>query len=82
MAANTAFAGLPLLLALMAKDGFVPRQFTKRGKRLGFSNGIIVLSFLACILVILFKGDTHLLIAFICCWCIYIIYTITNRNVY
>lgn len=61
MAANTAFAGLPLLLALMAKDGFVPRQFTKRGKRLGFSNGIIVLSILASILVILFRGDTHLL---------------------
>ncbi|MCT8976169.1 APC family permease [Clostridium sp. CX1] len=61
MAANTAFAGLPLLLALMAKDGFVPRQFTKRGKRLGFSNGIIVLAVLASILVILFRGDTHLL---------------------
>lgn len=62
MAANTAFAGLPLLLALMAKDGFVPRQFTKRGKRLGFSNGIIVLAILASILVILFRGDTHLLL--------------------
>lgn len=62
MAANTAFAGLPLLLALMAKDGFVPRQFTKRGKRLGFSNGIIVLAVLSSILVILFRGDTHLLL--------------------
>lgn len=62
MAANTAFAGLPLLLALMAKDGFMPRQFTKRGKRLGFSNGIIVLAFMASILVILFRGDTHLLL--------------------
>ncbi len=61
MAANTAFAGLPLLLALMAKDGYVPRQFTKRGKRLGFSNGIIALSFMASILVILFRGETHLL---------------------
>jgi Amino acid transporters len=62
MAANTAFAGLPLLLALMAKDGFVPRQFTKRGKRLGFSNGIIVLAVLSSILVILFRGETHLLL--------------------
>jgi amino acid transporter len=62
MAANTAFAGLPLLWALMAKDGFMPRQFTKRGKRLGFSNGIIVLAFMACILVILFRGETHLLL--------------------
>lgn len=62
MAGNTAFAGLPLLLALMAKDGFAPRQFAKRGKRLGFSNGIIVLSILSCILVVIFKGDTHLLL--------------------
>ncbi|MBC2581598.1 APC family permease [Clostridium sp. DJ247] len=62
MAANTAFTGLPLLLALMAKDGFVPRQLAKRGKRLGFSNGIIVLAILASILVIIFKGDTHLLL--------------------
>ncbi|MBV7271818.1 APC family permease [Clostridium thailandense] len=62
MAANTAFAGLPLLLALMAKDGFMPRQFTKRGKRLGFSNGIIVLAIMASVLVILFRGETHLLL--------------------
>ncbi len=62
MAANTAFAGLPLLLALMAKDGYAPRQFGKRGKRLSFSNGIIVLSAFACILVIIFRGDTHLLL--------------------
>lgn len=32
MVANTAFADLPLLLSLMGKDGFVPRQFTQRGK--------------------------------------------------
>lgn len=63
MAANTAFAGLPLLLALMAKDGYMPRQFTKRGKRLGFSNGIIVLAVMASVLVILFRGETHLLLA-------------------
>ncbi len=62
MAANTAYSGLPLLLALMAKDGFVPRQFTKRGKRLGFSNGIILIAIFACILVIAFKGDTNLLL--------------------
>ncbi|WPC41106.1 APC family permease [Clostridium sp. JS66] len=62
MAANTAYSGLPLLLALMAKDGFVPRQFAKRGKRLGFSNGIILISVFSCILVIAFKGDTNLLL--------------------
>lgn len=62
MAANTAYSGLPLLLALMAKDGFVPRQFAKRGKRLGFSNGIILIAVFSCILVIAFKGDTNLLL--------------------
>lgn len=62
MAANTAFADLPLLLSLMGRDGFVPRQFTKRGKRLSFSNGIIILGLLASILVIGFGGDTHLLL--------------------
>ncbi|MBP2032982.1 amino acid transporter [Clostridium algifaecis] len=63
MAGNTAFAGLPLLMAFMAKDGFVPRQFAKRGKRLGYSNGIIILGVLSGLLVIVFKGDTHLLLA-------------------
>lgn len=62
MAANTAFAGYPLLLALISKDGFAPRQFTKRGKRLGFSNGILLLASSACLLVLIFKSDTHLLL--------------------
>ena len=62
MAANTAYAGLPLLLSLMAQDGYVPRQFSQRGKRLSFSNGIIVLAVAAGILIIVFQGDTHLLL--------------------
>jgi len=62
MAANTAYAGLPLLLSLMAKDGYVPRQFSQRGKRLSFSNGIILLALAAAILIIVFKGDTHALL--------------------
>ena len=62
MAANTAYAGLPLLLSIMAKDGYVPRQFSQRGKRLSFSNGIILLAVAAAMLIIVFKGDTHLLL--------------------
>jgi amino acid transporter len=62
MAANTAFAGFPLLLALIAKDGYAPRQFTKRGNRLSFSNGIVLLSIAACFLVWQFNGETHLLL--------------------
>ncbi len=62
MAANTAFADFPILLSLIAQDGYAPRQLALRGHRLNFSNGILTLSTLAIILVIVFKGDTHLLI--------------------
>jgi amino acid transporter len=62
MAANTAFSDLPLLLSFIAKDGYAPRQFLKRGDRLSFSNGIIVLAISASLLVILFKAETHFLL--------------------
>jgi amino acid transporter len=62
MAANTAYTDLPLLLSLMAKDGYAPRQFGKRGKRLSFSNGIIILFVFASILIIGFRGDTNALL--------------------
>ncbi|MFW2487498.1 APC family permease [Clostridium chromiireducens] len=62
MACNTAYTGFPMLMYIVGKDGFVPRQFTVRGKRLSFSFGIIALSFIACLLVIIFKADTHRLI--------------------
>jgi len=62
MAANTSYAGLPMLLALTARDGYVPRQFNVRGGRLGFSNGIVALSIAAGLLVVIYKGDTHSLV--------------------
>ena len=62
MACNTSYTGFPMLMYVIGRDGFSPRQFTIRGKRLSFSFGIIALSFVACILVILFKADTHRLI--------------------
>lgn len=62
MAANTAFAGFPTLLSIIAQDGFVPRQFALRGHRLGFSNGIMLLTIAAATLIIIFRSDTHLLI--------------------
>ncbi len=52
LAANTAFNGFPALGAALAKDGFLPRQLQLRGDRLTFSNGIIGLALLACILII------------------------------
>lgn len=62
MACNTAFTGFPMLMYVIAKNRFAPRQFTVRGKRLSFSNGIIALSFVACILVVIFNANTHHLV--------------------
>lgn len=62
MACNTAFTGFPMLMYVVGKDGFAPRQFTMRGKRLSFSTGIVALSFVACVLVIIFNATTHRLI--------------------
>lgn len=62
MACNTSYTGFPMLMYIVGKDGFAPRQFTMRGKRLSFSFGIGALSFIACLLVIAFNADTHRLI--------------------
>ncbi len=62
LAANTSFNAFPRLLAILAEDGFMPRQFSFRGDRLAFSYGILVLGLLAAGLVVLFGGETHLLI--------------------
>ena len=57
MAANTAFAGFPRLAAILAQDGFLPRQFTYRGSRLVFSKGIMALALLAGLLVVVFEAS-------------------------
>lgn len=62
LAANTAFAGMPVLLALMAKDGYMPRKMTSRGTRLGFSNGIEMVFLASSFLIIIFRADTHSLL--------------------
>ncbi|MDR0926009.1 MAG: APC family permease [Hungatella sp.] len=62
LAANTAYNGLPTLLAILAADGFVPRQFMHRGTRLSFSNGILFIFFAAAFLLVIFKAETHYLI--------------------
>jgi hypothetical protein len=62
VAANTSFAGFPRVLSILAKDGFMPRQFTALGDRLVFNNGIIVLSIATAALIIFFNGDSHALI--------------------
>ncbi|MGD0153045.1 MAG: APC family permease [Thermacetogeniaceae bacterium] len=62
LAANTAFADFPILLSVIAQDRYAPRQLALRGHRLNFNNGILVLAVLAALLIIVFQGDTHLLI--------------------
>lgn len=62
LAANTAFADFPRLASFQAGDEFMPRQLTKRGHRLVFSNGIIGLAAVASALVIGFQADVHKLI--------------------
>jgi amino acid transporter len=62
LAANTAFAGFPRLSAMLAKDGFMPRQLTYRGSRLVYSYGIISLAGAASLLIILFQASVTRLI--------------------
>lgn len=62
VAANTSFAGFPRITALLAKDGFLPRQLTGLGDRLVFVNGIILLAFATGVLIVAFGGDSHALV--------------------
>lgn len=62
LAANTAFVGFPQLASVFAKDYLMPRQLHKRGDRLVYSNGIIILAAAAAILAVAFGGATFRLI--------------------
>jgi hypothetical protein len=62
LAANTSFQGFPRLSALLARDGFAPRQFTNLGDRLVFSNGMLVLATVAGLLLWIYGADTNALI--------------------
>ncbi len=62
LAANTAYADFPRLASIIAKDGFLPRQFFNRGARLVFSNGVLFLAIVAGALIVAFQGDISKLI--------------------
>ncbi|WP_285769510.1 APC family permease [Peribacillus sp. SI8-4] len=62
LAANTGYSAFPLLAVNLAKDKFIPRMFTIRGDRLGYSNGIIILGLASIILIVAFGGHTENLI--------------------
>jgi amino acid transporter len=62
LAANTAYADFPRLASIVARDGFLPRQFFNRGARLVYSNGVLFLAVVASILIVAFDGDISKLI--------------------
>jgi len=62
LAANTAYADFPRLSSIIARDGYLPRQFANRGDRLVFSNGVLFLAAFASLLLIAFGGITTALI--------------------
>jgi len=60
---NTSFNGFPFLANYVATDRYLPRQLTKRGHRLAFSNGIIVLGAVSLTLIIVFDARVNALVA-------------------
>ena len=61
---NTSFSGFPFLTSFVAEDSFLPRWLSKRGHRLVFSNGIIVLTILALALLFAVGANTNNLVPF------------------
>ena len=62
LAANTAFQDFPRLASILARDRFMPSQFRNRGDRLVFSNGVVILAGLACLLIWFYEADLTRLI--------------------
>ena len=62
LAANTAYNGFPILASILGRDGYLPKQLGRRGDRLAYSNGILLLTLFAGGLVYLFDASTTRLI--------------------
>nr|WP_320130975.1 APC family permease [uncultured Holophaga sp.] len=62
VAANTAYSDFPRLGAILASDSFLPKQLASRGDRLVFSNGIMILTLVSCMLVWLCHANTDVLL--------------------
>ncbi|MDI6768395.1 MAG: APC family permease [Anaerolineales bacterium] len=62
LAANTAYADFPRLSAIVAKDGYLPRQMSFRGSRLVFSYGIVTLALIASLLIVVLQASVNRLI--------------------
>ncbi|OPZ80566.1 MAG: hypothetical protein BWY76_03322 [bacterium ADurb.Bin429] len=62
VAANTAYAGFPRLAAIVAKDGYMPKSFTRLGDRLVYTSGILTLTIIAVLLIVMFEANVTRLI--------------------
>ncbi len=62
LAANTAFNGFPVLGSILAQARYLPRQLHTRGDKLAFSNGILMLSLMAVVLIVGFRANVNSLI--------------------
>ena len=62
LAANTAFNGFPLLGSVLARDGYAPKALETRGDRLIYSNGVLVLALMACVILIAYQANLTQLI--------------------
>ena len=62
LAANTAYNGFPILASLLGQDGYLPKQFSRRGDRLVFSNGVVILAVLSGMPIWTFDASTTKLI--------------------
>lgn len=62
LAAQTSFADFPRLSSILARDGFMPRQFAYRGERLAFNSGIVALALISIVVVVAFGGQLSALI--------------------
>jgi hypothetical protein len=62
LAANTAYSGFPMLIAVMSKEKYAPRQLSMRGDKLSYDNGILLLSAVSILLIVAFKANVTSLI--------------------
>jgi amino acid transporter len=62
LAANTAYNGFPVLASILSRDGYLPRQLSRRGDRLVYSNGIVLLTGVAGLLIVAFDAQVTKLI--------------------
>jgi amino acid transporter len=62
LAADTGFADFPRLIALLARDGYLPSAFAVRGARLAYSNGIVLVAAISAVLIVLFRGSVTALV--------------------